>query len=282
MIRPWSDHETVSPQPASQPRFLVRLARSIFYWKIQRFAPNLTFKHSPRAAPATKYCTCHEKWHLNFTKYCTCHEMWHWNFTKYCACHEMWNLNFTKYCACHAKWLDCLYPPRVWNVIYNARSNRCHPPTSPNTAPATNNDTATATFHRKFPTTDSNVISNAGGLPITPTMIREWSDHDPTWNRQSATRLATEVTFQARQGHFLLKNITFRAQSYIPTFTTCCACHEKWHLNFTKYWDLNIANPLQKRVPDPSSTLRPQRTWKNPHDLDFDRVRLRTLRTSTT
>ena len=28
----------------------------------------------------------------------------------------------------------------MWNVIYNARSNRCHPPTSPNAAPATQND----------------------------------------------------------------------------------------------------------------------------------------------
>ena len=31
-------------------------------------------------------------------------------------------------------------PRHIWNVIYNARSNRCHPPTSPNTAPATKND----------------------------------------------------------------------------------------------------------------------------------------------
>ena len=29
---------------------------------------------------------------------------------------------------------------RIWNVIYNARSNRSHPPTSRNTAPATQND----------------------------------------------------------------------------------------------------------------------------------------------
>ena len=28
----------------------------------------------------------------------------------------------------------------IWNVIYNARGNRCHPPNSPNTAPATQND----------------------------------------------------------------------------------------------------------------------------------------------
>ena len=30
-------------------------------------------------------------------------------------------------------------PPHIRNVIYNGRSNRCHPPTSPKTAPATQN-----------------------------------------------------------------------------------------------------------------------------------------------
>ena len=125
----------------------------------------------------TKYCACHEKWHYNFTKYCACHEKCHLNFTKYCTCHEKWHLNFTKYCACHAERLTylvliayetsftvrgatgvtiqphqilrlprkmtrLLYRPHIWNVISNARSNRCHYPTSPNTAPATKNDTA--------------------------------------------------------------------------------------------------------------------------------------------
>ena len=31
-------------------------------------------------------------------------------------------------------------PRHIWNVIYNARSNTSHPPTAPNTAPATQND----------------------------------------------------------------------------------------------------------------------------------------------
>ena len=31
-------------------------------------------------------------------------------------------------------------PRHIGNVIYNARNNRWHPPTSPNTAPATQND----------------------------------------------------------------------------------------------------------------------------------------------
>ena len=53
-----------------------------------------------------------------------------------------------------------------------------------------------------------------------PSMIREW-------NRQSATRLATEVTFHAHHEHFVLKNTTFRAPAIIPNFTEYCACHEK-------------------------------------------------------
>ena len=61
-----------------------------------------------------------------------------------------------------------------------------------------------------------------------PTMIR-------AWNRQSPTRLATEVTFLAHHEHFLLQNTMFRARAIIPNFTKCCTCHEKWHLNFTKY-----------------------------------------------
>ena len=54
MIRPWSEHETVSPQPASQPRLFFELTTSIFYWKIQHFALRLSFQISPNTAPATR------------------------------------------------------------------------------------------------------------------------------------------------------------------------------------------------------------------------------------
>ena len=49
-----SENDPTSPQPASQVRLRFKLCSSIFYCKMQRFAPNLTFKHSPSAAPATK------------------------------------------------------------------------------------------------------------------------------------------------------------------------------------------------------------------------------------
>ena len=177
-----------------------------------------------------------------------------------CAEQQVSRSNLTKYCACHAERLTylvliayetsftvrgatgvtiqphqilrlarkmtrLLYRPRIWNVISNARSNRCHYPTSPNTAPATKNDTAR--FQRKSPKTGETSFPMRGRSDHDPTMIRAWSEHDPTiirpWNRQSATRLATEVTFRAHHEHFLLKNTTFRAQSYIQTFTKYCA-----------------------------------------------------------
>ena len=53
-IRPWSENETVTPQPASQPRLLFTPTTGILYWKIQHFALRLSFQISPNTAPATK------------------------------------------------------------------------------------------------------------------------------------------------------------------------------------------------------------------------------------
>ena len=93
-----------------------------------------------------------------------------------CAEQQSTPSNLAKYCACHAKGMTVLFlltyatsftmrgatgislqphqilrlprkrsvmidPHHIWNVIYNARSNRHQPPTSPNTAPATQNCT---------------------------------------------------------------------------------------------------------------------------------------------
>ena len=102
-----------------------------------------------------------------------------------CAEQQVSQSNLTKYCACHAERLAYLVlityetsftmcgatgvtiqPHQIlrlsrrkthllnhhyiWNLIYNAWSNRCHDPTSPNTAPATKNDsTALSSSHMK-------------------------------------------------------------------------------------------------------------------------------------
>ena len=258
MIRAWSDHETDSPQPASQPTLLFELTTSIFYWKIQRFAPNLTFKHSPNAAPATKSATWTSPNTAPATKSDTwtspssapatksdtwtspSHEKWHLNFTKYCTCHEKWHLNFTKYCTCHEKWLDCCivltyetsFPMRGATGVTIQPPQILHLPRKMTLQDVKENLQKQVKRHFQ--------------CGADPTMIREWSEHDPSMKTQTATRLATEVTFRAHHEHFLLKNTTFRAQSYIQTFTKCCTCHQKCHLNFTKYcachekWHLNF------------------------------------------
>ena len=95
--------------------------------------------------------------------------------TLYCAAQQESPSNFTKYCACHAKWMSSMisvtyessFPMRgaskvslqphqilrlprkmnviddlrhIWKLISNAWSKSSHPPTSPNTAPATQNE----------------------------------------------------------------------------------------------------------------------------------------------
>ena len=204
--------------------------------------------NSPNTAPATKNESHH--WSLS-----------HMQRYLQCAEQQVSLSKLTKYCACHEKWISWLIlvthetlftmrgatsvivqtpqilrlprkmtlminPRHTWNAIYNARSNKWHPPTSPNTAPATPNDSPK--FQKHFSKTDETSITMRDRSETIPRMIREW-------NRHSATRLATEVTFHAHHEHFVLKNTTFRAPAIIPNFTECCACHEKWHFNFTKY-----------------------------------------------
>ena len=110
----------------------------------------------------------------------------------------------------------------IWNVIYNARSNRHHPPTSPNTAPATQN--CTPKSKRNCPKTDE----------VSFTM-RDRSENDPTMNSSSRTRPFAEVTFHASETHFVLTITAFRAPAIYPNFTEYCACHEMWHSKITKY-----------------------------------------------
>ena len=58
-----------------------------------------------------------------------------------CAEQQESSSNFTKCCACHAKWILWLIRITcIWKVIYNARSNKTHPPASPKTAPATQHE----------------------------------------------------------------------------------------------------------------------------------------------
>ena len=67
-----------------------------------------------------------------------------------------------------------------WNVIYKVRSNSIHPPTSPHTSPATQND------RRK---SDTNFLKQLKRhLLYNARPIREWSKNDPSMNWSSRPR----------------------------------------------------------------------------------------------
>ena len=145
--------------PSSRTRRLGDLPRPTlethFVWK------NKTFR-----APAI---------YQNFTKCCACHEASHMKRHLQCAEQQTSYDKFTKYCACCAKWTSWLIrvtyetsltmrgatnvtrqvhqilclprkmnlmidPRHIWNVMYNARSNKRHTTSSPNTAPTTQNE----------------------------------------------------------------------------------------------------------------------------------------------
>ena len=119
-----------------------------------------------------------------------------------CAEHQLSASNLTKYCPCHAKWLACLIlvayetsftmrgAPAVTRQLHQIL--RCHAQWPP-------------TIWQKHAQNSWNHVQRAAD----PSMIRAWSENDPSMirelTRQSATRCATEVTFRARDEHFLRK-----------------------------------------------------------------------------
>ena len=236
---------------------------------------------SPNTAPATQndcddWSTSHMKRHLQ------------------CAEQQESQSNFTKYCACHAKWISWLIrvtyetsftmrgatnftpqlhqilrlprkmnlmidPRHIWNVIYNARSKQSHPPTSPNTAPATKS--ASSRFQRKLrevlPPIERRFEDN-------PRIIRPWNRHlapaasetflVPPWRRilygkiqHFAFRLSIEISPSAAPA---TKSNTPTSPNTAPATQNeshdWSASHMKRHLqcaeqqtahhNFTKYF----------------------------------------------
>ena len=119
-------------------------------------------RNSPNTAPATQneshdWSASHMKRHLEcaeqqespstFTKYCACHAKWLWwlirvtyetSFTMRGATGVILQLHQILHLP--RKMTVMIDPRHIWNVIYNERSNRNHNPSSPNTAPATQNE----------------------------------------------------------------------------------------------------------------------------------------------
>ena len=160
--------------------------------------------------------------------------------------------NLSIYCPCHAKMTGTLDPRHIWSVTYNAGSNKCHPPTSPNIVPATQNDChAWSSSHMKChlqcaeqrhpptppntaPATQNDHPKSDRNLPKTaekchlqraadPSMIQEWSEHEPVSPQPAA---------QPRLLFALRTSISYWKQQFAPRLSfqispSNCACHEK-------------------------------------------------------
>ena len=117
-----------------------------------------------------------------------------------------------------------IHPRHIWNVIYNARSNRCHCPKSPNTAPGTKNGSPKS--QRNLPKT-------------VETWFAAWgrSDHDPTMNLsvRNPARNRGCCSCSARAFSFF-KNTTFCAPAISPNFTKYFKFHEILPLQASDTW----------------------------------------------
>ena len=157
-----------------------------------------------------------------------------------CAEQQESSSNFTKYCTCHAKWISWLIfityetsftmrgatrvilllhqivrlprkktlmidPLHIWSIVHNARSNRSHPPTSPNTAPATK------FWVQDFTRKSLNCFRQ---YKDDSTTIRAWSEDNPTTKSSSRTRRFWDLTRPTLAAQFVLKNTTFRRSGY--------------------------------------------------------------------
>ena len=164
-----------------------------------------------------------------------------------CGEQQVSRSNLTKYCACHAGRLaylvlityetsftmrgatgvtiqphqilrlsrrktHILSPHHIWNVIYSARSNRCHDPTSPNTAPATQN--CIAKFLTKSLKTDETSFPMRGRSENDPTMIRAWSDHDPSMIRPWSDHENANRNPPRNRGYFSSSPRAFSIEKY--------------------------------------------------------------------
>ena len=233
---------------------------------------------SPNTAPATQneshdWSASHMKRHLQ------------------CAEQQKPSSNFSKYCACHAKWISWLIrityetsftmrgatrvilqldqilrlprkmnlmidPHHIWNVIYNARSNKSHPPTSPNTAPATQNEshdwsashmkrhlqcveqlvspsnlTKYCACREKWPSKIWDKFAENGWSVISNARpIRPWSETVPTMKTQNWTRRAAEVTFALARSRFYwkLQHFALRLSFQISPNTAPATKSDTW------------------------------------------------------
>ena len=212
---------------------------------------------SPNTAPATQneshdWSTSYMKRHLQ------------------CAEQQSTPSNLTKYGACHAKWISWLIrityetsftmrgatgitlrphqilrlprkmnrlidPHQIWNVIYNARSSRHHPATSPNTAPATQNES------HDWSTSNMKRHLQCAEQQASPSYLTKYGACHAKW-----MSWLIRITYMKR--HLQCGE----QQASTSNLTKYCACHAKWAKIRQKFaensWNvISNARPIRDR-----------------------------------
>ena len=168
--------------------------------------------------------------------------------------------NLPKYCACHAKSVSSMicvtdetsFPMRgasevtlqphqivrlprkmnvindlrhIWNLISNARSKESHPPTSPNTAPATK--AWSWRFHRKLPEVLPPIERDDSTISEDNPRISEDIRRYPRIKSSSRTRRFGDLPDPILVTRFYRKIQHFAVLLSPKMSQKCCACHEK-------------------------------------------------------
>ena len=113
----------------------------------------------------------------------------------------------------------------LWLFFQNSQSTahatRNGTSTSPSTAPATKSDTWASTSI--VPATKSDTCASPSTAPATQNIFHV--DPRYIWN----------VSYNARSNRCHRPTLACHEKWHL-SFTKYCACHEKWHLSFTKYY----------------------------------------------
>ena len=235
-------------------------------------------KHQPPTSPNTAPATQHEShdWSASHIKR-----------HLQCAEQQASPSNLTKDCACHAKWISwfirityetsftmrgatgitfqphqllrlprkmnvMIDPHRIWNLIYNAGSNKHQPPISPNTAPATQNeshDWSASHMKRHLQCgVQQASTSNLTKYCACHAKWMSWLSHI-TYETSFTMRGATGITLQPHQ---------------------ICACHAKWAPKIRQKfaengWSgISNARPIRDRSENDPRMIRPRKRKPQP------------------
>ena len=223
MIRPWPENDPTMIRPWNR-QSATRLTTSIFYGKIQRSAPHLTFKPSPSAAPATKSDTRTSPSTAPATK------------------SDTWPSPSTAPAT----------KSDTWPSPSTAPATKSDTRTSPNTAPATKSNTWPSPS--TAPATKSDTRTSPSTAPATKSNTRTWPSTAPATKSDTrtspSTAPATKSDTHGSSSWHMKPHLQCAEQPMSPSkLTKYCACHAKWPPNIWQKFAENSWNVISNAEP---------------------------------